>query len=147
MKLKIILQIAWGLLKARKRQTIVAAVGVTFGITTFITLLGFMNGLNQLLDGLMMNRTPHVRLYNDVLPTKYQPVNLNAEYQNSYNFIESVKPKKDELKINNANAIIDALKKDVDLNGNTIFENDTIELENKDITYFELNPISISFPS
>ena len=30
------------------------------------------------------------------------------------------------------------LKKDVDLNGNIIFENDTIELENKNITYFEL---------
>ena len=30
------------------------------------------------------------------------------------------------------------LKKDVDLNGNTIFENDTVEVENQDITYFEL---------
>ena len=30
------------------------------------------------------------------------------------------------------------LKKDFNLNGNKIFENDTVEVENKDITYFEL---------
>ena len=90
----------------------VAAIGVTFGITMFITLLGFMNGLNDLLDGLMMNRTPHVRLYNDILPSKFQPINLDAKQQNDYHFIESIKPKNDELKINNAKAIINALQKD-----------------------------------
>jgi lipoprotein-releasing system permease protein len=31
----------------------------------FIALVSFMNGLNELLDGLMLNRTPHVRLYNE----------------------------------------------------------------------------------
>lgn len=30
----------------------VAAVGVMFSITMFIALLGFMNGLNDMLDGL-----------------------------------------------------------------------------------------------
>ena len=109
---RLIFQISKSLLIARWRQTLVAAIGVTFGITMFITLLGFMNGLNDLLNGLMMNRTPHVRLYNDILPSKFQPINLDAKHQNDYHFIESIKPKNDELKINNAKAIINALQKD-----------------------------------
>jgi lipoprotein-releasing system permease protein len=109
---RLILQISKSLLIARWRQTLIAAIGVTFGITMFITLLGFMNGLNELLDGLMMNRTPHVRLYNDVLPSKFQPVDLSIDYDDTYNFIESIKPKKDRLAIRNAKTIIDVLEKD-----------------------------------
>jgi lipoprotein-releasing system permease protein len=60
MKKGILINIAKALLLARWRQTLVAAIGVTFSITMFITLLGFMNGLNDLLDGLILNRTPHI---------------------------------------------------------------------------------------
>lgn len=109
---RLILQISKALLLARWKQTLIAAIGVTFGITMFITLLGFMNGLNDLLDGLMMNRTPHVRLYNDILPSKFQPIELTKTYDDSYNFIESIKPKKDEIQIHNAKTIIEALKND-----------------------------------
>src|SRR6056300_1895818 len=109
MKLKIILQIAWGLLKARKRQTIVAAVGVTFGITTFITLLGFMNGLNDLLDGLMMNRTPHIRLYNEITPSSTQPIDEASNHNDDYNFVHSIKPKNDRMEIRNNKPIISFL--------------------------------------
>jgi lipoprotein-releasing system permease protein len=109
---RLIFQISKSLLIARWRQTLVAAIGVTFGITMFITLLGFMTGLNDLLDGLMMNRTPHVRLYNDILPSKFQPIDLDSDLQNAYHFIESIKPKNTDLKISNANAIINALEKD-----------------------------------
>jgi lipoprotein-releasing system permease protein len=50
---KLILNIAFHLLRARLKQTIVA-VGVTFGIAMFIALVSFMNGLNEMLDGLML---------------------------------------------------------------------------------------------
>ncbi|MFZ1260848.1 MAG: ABC transporter permease, partial [Chitinophagaceae bacterium] len=63
---KLIFSIAKSLLVARWRQTLIAAIGVTFSITMFITLLSFMTGLNDLLDGLILNRTPHIRLYNEV---------------------------------------------------------------------------------
>ena len=49
----LILSISKTLLLARLRQSVIAAVGVTFGITMFITLLSFMTGLNDLLDGLI----------------------------------------------------------------------------------------------
>ena len=68
MNYKLIFSIAKSLLLARWKQTLVAAIGVTFSITMFIALLSFMTGLNDLLDGLILNRTAHVRLYNDIKP-------------------------------------------------------------------------------
>lgn len=112
MKFKIIYQIAWALMTARLKQTMVAAVGVTFSITMFITLLSFMGGLNKMLDNLILNRTPHVRLYNEILPSKTQPVEQSHMYRNNYNIVRSIKPKSEQLQIHNSLAIIDALKKD-----------------------------------
>lgn len=112
MNLKLIFSIAQSLLLARWKQTLVAAIGVTFSITMFITLLSFMTGLNDLLDGLVLNRTPHIRLYNEVKPNKNQPVNLAAEYKNKYNFIQSIKSGNSREEIYNSAAIIQSIKKD-----------------------------------
>lgn len=112
MNYRLILNIAVHLLRARLKQTVVAAVGVTFGIAMFITLLGFMNGLNDLLDGLMLNRTPHVRLYNEIKPAENQPVNLSKDYENATNFITSIKPKDRGKAIYNSKTIIKTLKED-----------------------------------
>lgn len=117
MKYKLIYSIARSLLLARWRQTLVAAIGVTFSITMFIALLGFMTGLNKLLDGLVLNRTPHVRLYNEIKPGVRQPVQLSPEYKNSYHFIHSVKPSGGRREIYNSGAIIQALKKDTRVTG------------------------------
>lgn len=66
--------IAIALMKAKWRQTMVAAMGVMFGITMFVTLLSFMTGLNKMLDGLILNRTPHIRIYNEMKATIKQPI-------------------------------------------------------------------------
>ena len=112
MNYRLVLNIAIHLLRARLKQTIVAAAGVTFGIAMFITLLGFMNGLNDLLDGLMLNRTPHVRLFNEIKPAENQPVNLSDAYKSGTNFITSIKPKDRGKAIYNSKTIIKALKED-----------------------------------
>ena len=112
MNFKLILNIALHLLQARLKQTIVAAIGVTFSIAMFIALVSFMNGLNDLLDGLMLNRTPHVRLYNDIKPTEHQPITLAEAYKHNTNFIRSIKPKDIGKSIYNSKAIIAYLKKD-----------------------------------
>jgi lipoprotein-releasing system permease protein len=108
----LIFSIAKSLLLARWKQTLVAAIGVTFGITMFIALLGFMSGLNDLLDGLILNRTPHVRLFNDIKPSKNQPINAALGYKTHYNFIHSIKLSNSRQAIYNANTIIETLKKD-----------------------------------
>ena len=112
MNYKLILNIALHLLQARLKQTVVAAIGVTFGIAMFISLVSFMNGLNDLLDGLMLNRTPHVLLYNKIKPTENQPVYLSAKYKNNINFINSIKPKDRGKSIYNGKNIISILKHD-----------------------------------
>ncbi|MBK7691092.1 MAG: ABC transporter permease [Bacteroidetes bacterium] len=106
----LIIDIAKSLLLARWRQTLVAAVGVTFGITMFITLLGFMNGLNDLLDGLILNRTAHIRLFNEIKPSTIQPIDLAL--RNDIHFINSIKPNGHGQEIDNNLAIIASLKKD-----------------------------------
>ncbi|MEC5144726.1 FtsX-like permease family protein [Chitinophaga sp. 212800010-3] len=113
MNYKLIFSISLSLMRARWRQTLVAAIGVTFSITMFIALLSFMSGLNGLLDGLILNRTPHVRIYNDIKPSKHQPVNLAAkEGDSGHNFIRSIKSATGREEIYNSTAIIDYLKHD-----------------------------------
>jgi lipoprotein-releasing system permease protein len=117
MKVKLITQISVAMLKARLKQTLVAAFGVTFSITMFIALLSFMAGLNDLLDNLVLNRTPHVRLYNEILPSAVQPIERDASYVDSYHFIRHIKPKSDLLEIRNSKAILEALKNDANVRG------------------------------
>lgn len=112
MKNKLIFDVAKSLLLARWRQTMIAAVGVTFGITMFVTLLSFMSGLNDMLDGLITNRTPHIRLYNEIEPNKKQPIDLGTKFKNHHHFISSVKPKIERLDIYNNSEIMRVLKKD-----------------------------------
>lgn len=112
MNYKLIADIAQSLLLARWRQSLVAAIGVTFSITMFIALLGFMNGLNDLLDGLLLNRTSHVRLFNEVKPNPNQPVSLSDDFESSYNFIRSLKSSGSRLEIANSAAILQAIKAD-----------------------------------
>ena len=112
MKFKLIFEISKSLLFARWKQTLVAAIGVTFSITMFISLLGFMNGLNDLLDGIILNRTPHIRLYNEVKPTDIQPIQRKKKSAKGHDFIHSVKPKNEFLKIKNYTPIHASLLKD-----------------------------------
>ena len=112
MNYKLIGTIATSMLLARWKQTLVAAVGVTFGITMFITLLSFMTGLNDLLDGLILNRTPHIRLYNEIKPNIHQPVNNAMAYKHSYNFIKSIKSSNSRSEIYNSANIMQTLDKD-----------------------------------
>lgn len=135
MNLKLILNIALHLLRARLKQTIVAAVGVTFGIAMFIALVSFMNGLNKMLDDLMLNRTPHILLYNEVKPSENQPLALSDEFRQNANFIHSIKPKDRGKSIYNSVAIIKTLKLDkriIDVapkvTASVLFNSGTIEI-------------------
>ncbi len=112
MKNKHIFLIARALLMARFKQTLVAAVGVTFSVAFFIALLGFMEGLNKLLDGLVLNRTPHIRLYNDIQQSSMQPIDLDTAYNDYHNFISSIKPTNSRKEIYNVEHIIKKLNTD-----------------------------------
>lgn len=112
MKWSLILEIARALMLARIKQTLVAAVGVMFSITMFVALLGFMNGLNTLLDGLILNRTPHIRFFNEIKPNPNQPIDQSESFSQSLNVIRSIKPSTSRLAIYNSESIIQTLESD-----------------------------------
>jgi lipoprotein-releasing system permease protein len=107
----VLIQIAKTHLLTRKKQSAIASLGVTFGIGTFIVLVSFMTGLNGLLDGLILNRTPHIRIYNEVKPSEKQPIQQHPDYNGMVNMVHSVKPKQDQASIYNNQPLMATLKK------------------------------------
>ncbi len=109
---KVILNIAKTHLLTKIKQTATAALGVTFGIGAYITLVCFMTGLNAMLDDLILNVTPHVHIFNEIEPSKKQPIDLYDKFQNAFNVVHSVKPKQSQKRIHNALPIMNYLNKD-----------------------------------
>ncbi|NRB47384.1 MAG: ABC transporter permease [Saprospiraceae bacterium] len=116
---RLVLDIAKTHLLSKFKQTLVAALGVTFGIGTFIIMMGFMTGLNQLLDGLVLNRTPHIQLFNKSEPTALQPVVRYQSNPGIQKFIHSVKPKAQLERIHNALPILTELRGNDKVDGAT----------------------------
>ena len=119
MKIGLIFSISKTHLLSRKKQSITAAMGVMFGIGTYVIMMGFMEGLNGLLDGLILNRTPHIRLYNEVSPSAIQPIDRDSIYDKQIRFVNSIKPKKVQAKIHNALPLIAYLNRQTSVLGIT----------------------------
>jgi len=113
----VILNIAKTHLLTKIKQTSIAALGVTFGIGSYITLVCFMTGLNSMLDDLILNQTPHIHIYNEIEPSKKQPISFIENIEESINVVHSIKPKLSQKKIHNALPIINYLKANSDVRG------------------------------
>ena len=114
---QVILNISKTHLLTKIKQTSIAALGVTFGIGSYITLVCFMTGLNTMLDDLILNQTPHIHVYNEIEPSKKQPVSLYDDLKESFNVIHSIKPKLSQKKIHNALPIINYLERNKEVHG------------------------------
>jgi lipoprotein-releasing system permease protein len=119
MKIGLIFSISKTHLLSRKKQSITAAMGVMFGIGTYVIMMGFMEGLNGLLDGLILNRTPHIHLFNEVAPSAIQPIDRDSIYHKQIRFVNSIKPKKVQAKIHNALPLIAYLNRQTSVLGIT----------------------------
>ena len=117
MNWSVILNIARTHLVTKIKQTSVAALGVTFGIGAYITLVSFMTGLNTMLDNLMLNQTPHIHIYNEIEPSKEQPIALYEKFDNAIHVVHSIKPKLSQKKIHNALPLITNLNADANVKG------------------------------
>lgn len=113
----VILSIAKTHLLSKMKQTVIAALGVTFGIGSYITLVSFMTGLNKMLDDLILNQTPHIHIYNEIQPSKEQPIDLYEALSGSVNVVRSIKPKQTQKKIHNAQPLLKILEKDPAVKG------------------------------
>ncbi|HBF88660.1 MAG TPA: ABC transporter permease [Bacteroidales bacterium] len=67
-------QIAGVHLTSRIGQTIVAILGVTFGVSMYIFMNSFMNGVNNAQDDMAFSSMSHIRIYNENNEQSYNPV-------------------------------------------------------------------------
>lgn len=103
-------------LLANKKQTMVAMMGVCFGIAMFILMISFMIGVNQFMEDTMLSSTPDIHIYNDI-KTDYT-TSIAGDYfknKNTLVVVHHPKPKQVKLNIKNADGIINNLKKDADI--------------------------------
>ncbi len=89
-------------LLSKRKQTVVAMLGVTFGISMFIIMISFMTGVNQFLEDMAMDNTPHIRIYKPI-ELKENKIIANGKEQTDKDWyvLEHQRPKKELTKIKN----------------------------------------------
>ena len=65
MKTGVNTEIAFTHIWSRKRQTLVASLGVTIGITVFVFLNSLLLGFNRFFDSTIFKSMPHIRIYKE----------------------------------------------------------------------------------
>ena len=113
MNWRLALSIAVTHLVTKKKQSMVAMMGVLFGISMFIVMISFMTGVNQFLEDMAMDNTPHIRIYNPVVVQPTTIVGKAGEKKDSAGWfvVRHQRPKNDLPKIKNAQFISDELEK------------------------------------
>lgn len=108
--MKLSLEIAKTHLLSKPKQTLVAMLGVTFGIGMFIAMVGLMTGLNNFTEEVTMTSSPDIHIYNDITqerPTLAQQVNPAG-----INLVHHQKPRKETPKLRNALQVAELIRKD-----------------------------------
>ncbi|MCX6296346.1 MAG: hypothetical protein NTX97_09810 [Bacteroidetes bacterium] len=101
MKKNPLLKIALTHLFSKKRQTIVAMLGVTFGIAIFIFQAGLMSGFQAFFIEETVNTTANIRIYNEAAknrPSILDEINTKKDH---WNIVQNQKPKDEQTKIKN----------------------------------------------
>jgi len=110
MKINVNTEIALTYLFARKKQTVVASLGVMFGISMFIFMQSMMKGTNDYFEKSSFSSTPHIRLYNEPLVSDNHL--LTSHYRDSsLKILINPKQLKTTQGINNPYGIIQMFKK------------------------------------
>ncbi|MFM2134674.1 MAG: hypothetical protein RL021_74 [Bacteroidota bacterium] len=112
-----ILHIAMTHLLSKKRQTIVAMLGVTFGSMIFIFQAGLMTGFQSTFIDQTINTTANIHIYNE--PDRDRPSLLEHFGLDSgrYVVVNNQKPKDELNKIRNGYQIISQLERHPDVEG------------------------------
>jgi lipoprotein-releasing system permease protein len=113
--MKLVVEIAKTHLVSKPKQTIIAMLGVTFGIGMFIALVSLMTGLNDFTEELTMTSSPDIHIYHDV--TEGRPAIIESINQSGLNKIHHQKPKNETSKLRNAVQIAELIRKDERVSG------------------------------
>jgi lipoprotein-releasing system permease protein len=105
-------------LLAKKRQTLVATLGVTFGIMIFIFQAGLITGFQAVFIEETVNSTANIHIYNE--PDKDRPSilhKLKGTSDRDWIVVRNQKPKDELNKIRNGFQIIEAIERYPDVAG------------------------------
>lgn len=108
--MKLVFNIAKTHLVSRPRQTIIAMLGVTFGIGMFIAMVSLMTGLNNFTEELTMTSSPDIHIYHDV--TEERPSILELADSSRLNIVHHQKPKRETSKLRSATQITEIIRDD-----------------------------------
>jgi lipoprotein-releasing system permease protein len=111
------IKIALNHLLSKKRQTIVAMLGVTFGIAIFIFQAGLMSGFQDYFIEQTVSTTANIRLYNESDKNRPSILSKLNDSNRVWTVVNNQKPKEQELKIKNGYQIIDILEKHPEVSG------------------------------
>ncbi len=118
MKLKNpIFRIAMTHLVAKKRQTLVAMLGVTFGIMIFIFQAGLITGFQTTFIEQTVNTTANIHMYNDPYRNRPSILQLENHDEKKWIVVNNQKPKDELNKIRNGYQIISEIEKNPDVEG------------------------------
>lgn len=105
------MQIAKVHLTSKIWQTFVAVLGVTFGVSMYIFMNSFMNGVNKAQDDLAFRALSHVRIYNQDNKNDYNPI--ESQFEQSKTIINILNRKNIQYTsgLKNSSAIVSLVKK------------------------------------
>ena len=112
-----LLRIAWVHLFSKKRQTIVAMLGVMFGVTVFIFQAGLLTGLQNYFIEKTVNTTAHVHIYNEVRTARPHVLSRYVDTNTQLLVVRNQKPRDEERKVRNGNQIIRDIEQDPRVEG------------------------------
>jgi len=110
MKINVNTEIAITYLSSRKKQTLIAAMGVMFGVSMFIFMQSLMKGTNDYFEKMSFNTTPHIRLYSE---NKVADTHLMTNYlkDSSVKILDNPKQLVQRQGIINPYGVINEIKK------------------------------------
>jgi lipoprotein-releasing system permease protein len=97
-------------LVSKPKQTIIAMLGVTFGIGMFIALISLMTGLNDFTEEITMTSSPDIHIYHDI--SEKRPGILDQVNPDGLNWVHHQKPKNETARLRNAGQLVELIRKD-----------------------------------
>jgi len=110
-------RIAMTHLLSKKRQTIVAMLGVTFGIAIFIFQAGLMSGFQTMFIEQTVNTSANIRIYNDVQGERPSLLDRFHDDGKTWNVVRNQKPEVEDPKLKNGKQLMDIISRHPDVAG------------------------------
>ncbi len=112
-----LLRIALTHLVSKRRQTLVAMLGVMFGIAVFIFQAGLITGFQTTFIDQAVNTTANVHLFYEADKNRKSILQTHTQNPDSWIVVHNQKPKDEEPKIKNAFAILGDIEKNSEVQG------------------------------